>query len=67
MTIIVLGIDLAKSVFDLHGMGQSGKPELVRHAVRLMAPKFVAPYRLGGRRGKNDAAQERVAHSRQIP
>jgi transposase len=25
------------------------------HAVRLMAPKFVAPYRLSGRRGKNDA------------
>jgi len=95
MTIIVLGIDLAKSVFALHGVGQSGKPELVRprvgrdqrlelvaalppcligmeacsgahhwarqfqalgHTVRLMAPKFVAPYRLSGRRGKNDAA-----------
>ena len=26
------------------------------HTVRLMAPKFVAPYRLSGRRGKNDAA-----------
>jgi transposase len=26
------------------------------HAVRLMAPKFVAPYRLCGKRGKNDAA-----------
>jgi hypothetical protein len=27
------------------------------HAVRLMAPKFiVAPYRLSGKRGKNDAA-----------
>lgn len=25
------------------------------HTVRLMAPKFVAPYRLSGRRGKNDA------------
>lgn len=95
MTIIVLGIDLAKSVFALHGAGQTGKPELVRprvardqllelvaslspcligmeacsgahhwarqfeklgHTVRLMAPKFVAPYRLSGRRGKNDAA-----------
>ncbi len=95
MTIIVLRIDLAKSVFALHGVGQSGRPELVRprvaraqlidlvaslppcligmeacsgahhwarqfeklgHTVRLMAPKFVAPYRLSGRRGKNDAA-----------
>ena len=26
------------------------------HAVRLMAPKFVVPYRLSGKRGKNDAA-----------
>jgi transposase len=26
------------------------------HTVRLMAPKFVAPYRLSGARGKNDAA-----------
>ena len=26
------------------------------HTVRLMAPKFVAPYRMTGRRGKNDAA-----------
>jgi transposase len=26
------------------------------HAVRLIAPKFVAPYRLSGKRGKTDAA-----------
>lgn len=26
------------------------------HTVRLMAPKFVAPYRLSGKHGKNDAA-----------
>lgn len=26
------------------------------HRVRLMAPKFVAPYRMSGKRGKNDAA-----------
>src|SRR5690242_5246083 len=26
------------------------------HAVRLMAPKFVVPYRLSGKGGKNDAA-----------
>jgi transposase len=26
------------------------------HSVRLMAPKFVVPYRLSGKRGKNDAA-----------
>ncbi len=26
------------------------------HTVRLMAPKFVTPYRMSGRRGKNDAA-----------
>lgn len=32
-------------LFEAHG-----------HTVRLIAPKFVAPYRLSGRRGKNDAA-----------
>jgi transposase len=26
------------------------------HTVRLIAPKFVAPYRMCGKRGKNDAA-----------
>ncbi len=26
------------------------------HTVRIMAPKFVAPYRMGGKHGKNDAA-----------
>ena len=26
------------------------------HAVRLVAPKFVIPYRLSGKRGNNDAA-----------
>src|SRR5450755_1358304 len=30
------------------------------HAVRLMAPKFVAPYRMSGRRGKNDAADAKA-------
>ncbi|BDI06569.1 hypothetical protein CATMQ487_35390 [Sphaerotilus microaerophilus] len=95
MTIVFLGIDLAKNVFALHGVDQSGRAALVRplvrrdqlleaiaklppctigmeacsgahhwarlferfgHTVRLMAPKFVAPYRMSGRRGKNDAA-----------
>ena len=26
------------------------------HTVKLMAPKFVTPYRMSGKRGKNDAA-----------
>jgi transposase len=30
--------------------------EKLGHTARLMAPKFVAPYRLSGKRGKNDAA-----------
>jgi transposase len=44
------------------------------HTVRLMAPKFVAPYRLSGKRGKSDAADaqaicEAVArpHMRFVP
>lgn len=94
MTILTLGIDLAKNVFAVHGVNEAGKPALVRpevrrnklveliaslppcligmeacsgahhwarefeklgHTVRLMAPKFVAPYRIAGKRGKNDA------------
>jgi transposase len=95
MAIVFVGIDLAKNVFAVHGVNESGKAELVRpnvaraklgeliatlppctigmeacsgahhwarqfqahgHTVKLMAPKFVAPYRLSGKRGKNDAA-----------
>ncbi len=95
MTIVTVGIDLAKNVFAVHGVGDAGKAELVRpevpraklleliahlppcligieacsgahhwarefttfgHTVRLMAPKFVTPYRMSGKRGKNDAA-----------
>jgi transposase len=33
MSIIVIGIDLAKSAFAAHGVDQSGKPELVRPRV----------------------------------
>lgn len=94
MTIVTVGIDLAKNVFAVHGVNECGKPELVRpevrrskllglianlpqcligmeacsgahywarefqklgHKVRIMAPKFVAPYRMGGRHVKNDA------------
>ncbi|MET3373571.1 transposase [Variovorax boronicumulans] len=95
MTILIIGIDLAKDVFAVHGVDKAGKPTLVRpsvprtklleliaglppcvigmeacsgahhwarlfaahgRTVRLIAPKFVAPYRLSGKRGKNDAA-----------
>ena len=90
MSIITIGIDLAKNVFAIHGVNETGKPELVKpkvardqllpliaklppcligmeacsgahhwarqfrqhgHTVKLMAPKFVAPYR---KSGKND-------------
>lgn len=95
MTILTVGIDLAKNVFAVHGVNAAGKAELVRpavprdklheliaalppcvigmeacsgahhwaglfqalgHTVRLIAPKFVTPYRMTGKRGKNDAA-----------
>ena len=91
MTIVTLGIDLAKNVFAVHGVNDASKPELVRpkvaraklheliaslppctigmeacsgahhwarlfqahgHTVRLIAPKFVAPYRLSGSRAR---------------
>lgn len=95
MSIITIGIDLAKNVFAVHGVDENGKAVLVKpkvarehllglvaqlppcligmeacsgahhwarlfrqhgHTVKLMAPKFVTPYRMSGRRGKNDAA-----------
>jgi transposase len=95
MTIVCVGIDLAKNVFALHGVSESGavglrQPKVARaklvavvaalppctigieacsgahhwarqfrahgHTVRLMAPKLVTPYRMSGKRGKNDAA-----------
>jgi transposase len=33
MTIVTVGIDLAKNVFAVHGVNQVGKPELVRPSV----------------------------------
>ena len=95
MSIITVGIDLAKNIFAVHGVDENGKAALIKpkvsrdqllpliaqlppcligieacsgahhwarqfreygHTVKLMAPKFVTPYRMGGRRGKNDAA-----------
>lgn len=95
MSIITVGIDLAKNVFAVHGVDDNGKSVLVKpkvardkllelvaqlppcvigmeacsgahhwarqfrqygHTVKLMAPKFVTPYRMSGKRGKNDAA-----------
>ena len=101
MAILFVGIDLAKNVFAVHGVGEAGKAELVKpavprarlneviaalppctigmeacsgahhwarefqahgHTVKLMAPKFVAPYRLSGKKGKNDAADAERGH-----
>lgn len=95
MAILTVGIDLAKNVFALHGVNETGavplrQPKVARgklnalvaslppcvigieacsgahywarqfqahgHTVRLMAPKLVTPYRMSGKRGKNDAA-----------
>lgn len=95
MSIMTVGIDLAKNVFAVHGVDENGRAVLVKprvardrlldlvvqlppcligmeacsgahhwarlfrahgHTVKLMAPKFVMPYRMSGKRGKNDAA-----------
>ena len=95
MSIMTIGIDLAKNVFAVHGVDENGKAVLIKpkvtreqlpaliaqlppcligmeactgahhwarqfrqhgHTVRLIAPKFVTPYRMSGKRGKNDAA-----------
>lgn len=95
MSILYVGIDLAKNVFAVHGVNEARVAELRQprvargklaaliaslppcvigmeacsgahhwarlfqahgHTVRLMAPKLVAPYRMSGKQGKNDAA-----------
>lgn len=95
MSIVMLGIDLAKNVFALHGLKEAGRVEFKRptlaraklletvaalppctvamescsgahhwareftkhgHSCKLIAPKFVTPFRMSGRRSKNDAA-----------
>jgi transposase len=95
MAIVFVGIDLAKSIFAIHGVDECGKATLVKpkvqrdelaklianlpactiameacsgahhwarvfasfgHTVKLIAPKFVVPYRRSGKKGKNDAA-----------
>ena len=95
MSILYVGVDLAKNVFALHGVSATGalqlrQPKAARaklhelvaalpactigievcsgahhgaclfathgHTVKLMAPKLAAPYRMSGKRGKNDAA-----------
>ena len=91
--VTTVGIDLAKHVFSVHGVDESGKTVLRRtvsrarltetiaqlpscligmeactgahqwareferlgHTVKLMAPKFVAPYRKNGKNDGNDA------------
>lgn len=93
MKITTVGIDLAKSVFSMHGIDEHGKAALKRtvsrgkvmevmagigpclvgveacsgahhwarelgklgHQVRIMAPRFVAPYRKSGKNDGNDA------------
>ena len=113
MSIVTVGIDLAKNIFAVHGVDENGKAVLIKpkvsrdqllpmiaqlppcligieacsgahhwarqfreygHTVKLMAPKFVTPYRMGGKRGKNDAADAAAiceavtrAHMRFVP
>ena len=95
MTIITIGIDLAKNIFAVHGVNENGKAVLVKprvsrdpllpliaqlppcligmeacsgahpwgrlfrvygHTVKLMAAKFVTPYRMSGKRDKKREA-----------
>ena len=37
MAIVTIGIDLAKSVFAVHGVDETGKPALLRRAVKRAA------------------------------
>lgn len=43
MTIVFVGIDLAKNVFAVHSVNEAGRPELVRPAVpRSRLQKLIA-------------------------
>ena len=43
MAIVTVGIDLAKNVFAVHGVDETGKPVLVRPAVKRAAlPELIA-------------------------
>ena len=93
MAIIRIGVDLAKNVFAVHGVDETGRVALTRtvrreqllevraavpscivameacsgahhwarqlvalgHTTRILAPKFVAPYRMSGKQEKSDA------------
>lgn len=93
MNVTTVGIDLAKNVFSVHGVGKEGKVRLrcavgradllamfaqmppcligmeacsgahhfarelrkLGHDARIMAPRFVAPYRKSGKNDGNDA------------
>ncbi len=39
MSIIVIGIDLAKSIFAVHGVNEAGKAELVKPRVSRITNK----------------------------
>jgi transposase len=104
MSIITVGIDLAKNVFAVHGVDDNGKPVLVKpkvareqtcrtdrpaaavpigmeacsgahhwarqfrqygHTVKLMAPKFVTPYRMS-RQARQERRGGRRRHLRGV-
>ena len=49
--VTIVGIDLAKSVFSLHGVDAEGKVVLRRTVSRAKLTELVTPYR---KSGKND-------------
>lgn len=42
MSIVMLGIDLAKNIFQLHGIDSDGKITLRKRLSRSELPKFIA-------------------------
>ena len=53
-TVTTIGLDIAKSVFQVHGVDAEGNVlRALGHTVRLMPPAYVKPY---VKRQKNDAA-----------
>jgi transposase len=64
MKLIRVGVDLAKNVFQLHGVDRSEKPVWRRKlavvtwfTVKLIAPQFVKPYVRSNKNYAKDARQ----------
>jgi hypothetical protein len=61
MSILYVGIDLAKNVFAVHGVNEAGAADCA--SPRSHGPSC-APYQMSGKQGKNERAVPNAAMSK---